>query len=232
MKLLKLFKLETALIKATFVKESKNRFLCEVLINETIELCYVPSSARLENFLIFKNKTVFLTPNPPSAKTKYTLWSVLYRNKHILLNLKKVNSLIELAITNNLLQLGAYESISREKTINSYKCDLFLNSNPNHVIEIKTIICTSKIGLFPTVYSTRAINQLKELKSLLSKGFKVTYILVSLSSSLKEIAINSEYQEFYSEFLDCVHAGMNFLPITLYFEKDTIYLMNTLKIKN
>lgn len=232
MKLLKLFELEAPLIKATFLKESKNRFLCEVLINDNIELCYVPSSARLENFLKLKNKTVFLTLNPPTSKTKYTLWSVLYRNKHILLNLKKVNSLIELAITNNLLQLGPYKSIDREKTLNSYKCDLFLNGQSNHVVEIKTIISTSKTGLFPTVHSARSIRQLKELKSLLSRGFNVTYILVSLSSSLKEIYLNSEYNEFCSEFLNCVHAGMNILSITLYFENNTIFLINNLKIKS
>ena len=231
MKLLKLFELESPLIKATFLKESKNRFLCEVLINGTIELCYVPSSARLENFLKLKNKTVFLTLNPPTAKTKYTLWSVLYRNKHILLNLKKVNSLVELAITNNLLQVGLYESITREKTLNSYKCDLFLSGQPNHVIEIKTIISTSKIGLFPTVHSARSISQLKELKSLLYKGFNVTYIITSLSSSLKEIDLNSESTEFYSEFLNCVHAGMNIIPITLCFESNIIYLVNNLKFK-
>ena len=35
----------------TFIKESKNRFLCEVLVDKKITECYIPSSCRLDNFL-------------------------------------------------------------------------------------------------------------------------------------------------------------------------------------
>ena len=39
-----------------FVRELKNRFLCEVVINGRVEECYIPSSCHLGNFLQLEGK--------------------------------------------------------------------------------------------------------------------------------------------------------------------------------
>ena len=39
------------IVTGTFVKELKNRFLCEVVISGIPTECYVPSSCHLSNFL-------------------------------------------------------------------------------------------------------------------------------------------------------------------------------------
>lgn len=41
----------TNIVTGTFVKELKNRFLCEVVISGIPTECYVPSSCHLSNFL-------------------------------------------------------------------------------------------------------------------------------------------------------------------------------------
>ena len=49
-------------VKGKFVKELKNRFLCEVLIDGIPTECYVPSSCHLSNFLALRGKLVLLLP--------------------------------------------------------------------------------------------------------------------------------------------------------------------------
>ena len=48
-------------IEGIFVKELKNRFLCEVIIDGVSTICYVPSSCHLSNFLSLEGKQVLLS---------------------------------------------------------------------------------------------------------------------------------------------------------------------------
>ena len=47
-------------VSGIFKRELKNRFLCEVVINNQDNICYVPSSCHLSNFLSLENKKVIL----------------------------------------------------------------------------------------------------------------------------------------------------------------------------
>ena len=46
-----------------FLRENKNRFLCEVFIDGAIEICYTSSSSKLKHFITLENKEVILIPN-------------------------------------------------------------------------------------------------------------------------------------------------------------------------
>lgn len=46
-----------------FVRELKNRFLCEVVIGGRIEECYIPSSCHLSNFLAVGRTRCFVASN-------------------------------------------------------------------------------------------------------------------------------------------------------------------------
>lgn len=59
----------TNIVTGTFVKELKNRFLCEVVISGIPTECYVPSSCHLSNFLELRGKQVLLLPTPGSYLT-------------------------------------------------------------------------------------------------------------------------------------------------------------------
>ena len=70
-------------IEGIFVKELKNRFLCEVLINGESTVCYVPSSCHLSNFLDLKGKTVLLIPTQnPKSRTPYALFAVPFKRSY------------------------------------------------------------------------------------------------------------------------------------------------------
>ena len=93
-------------ISGVFVKELKNRFLCEVKIDGKVEECYVPSSCHLSNFLQLKGKRVVLIPTQgKNPRTKYALYAAQYRRNYIILNTSLSNVAIEKGIHNRRFSL-------------------------------------------------------------------------------------------------------------------------------
>jgi len=75
-------------IEGIFKSESKNRFLCNVLVNGKLCECYIPSSSKLSPLVNLKGKKVLLTLNKgTNNRTKYSVFAVQHYRKYILLNL-------------------------------------------------------------------------------------------------------------------------------------------------
>ena len=200
--------LNNNIIIGTFIKELKNRFLCEVNINGKSTVCYVPSSCHLSNFLKLKGKRVILIPTKSNgARTKYALFAVPYKRSYIILNTSMANKAIESNIgSRRFSYLGKRKAIFKEHYIEEYKSDLFIRDT-NTIIEIKSVISTNTYAEFPTVFSERSLKQLKKLLSLLTAGYKVHYIIVSLNPYVKGIEINTE-TEFACLLASCLKLGM------------------------
>lgn len=216
--------LEESPIEGVFVKELKNRFLCEVLINDTPTECYVPSSCRLDNFLDLRGKRVLLLPTRTSkARTKYSLLAVPYKKNYILLNTSKVNRLIADNLGRRFFStLGKRAVVERERQFGSYRCDLFL-PNSNTIIEIKSAISTDSIAEFPTVYSQRTINQLEDISALITNGYKAALIIVSLSPYVKQIHIDTSTL-FFEALKPCIEKGLQLFAVAAYISQDEVKL--------
>ena len=196
-------------IYGTFRTEIKNRFLCSVNIDGKDETCYIPSSCRLSNFIDMTGRTVLLKPiETPNARTSFAVYAVKYRKNFILLNLAQANRVIEAQLKRRYFSfLGARKTVSREYKIGSYKTDLYVHDT-KMLIEIKSTLSFSKESVFPTVYSERAVKQLKEISRLLDEGYRACYVLASLNPCVKEIVINSGVEDYYKTFMECVEKGM------------------------
>lgn len=192
-----------------FISETKNRFLCTVSINgEAIE-CYVPSSCRLENFIPLKGRTVFVVPNQsPKARTRYSVFAVRVGHQVILLNLSRANRIVEEGLRGRRFSfLGPRATVYHERTVAGYKCDLFI-ADTNTLIEIKSLLSLGEIAFFPSIYSERSIKQLSEIYSLLQKGFRVAYLLVSMNPHVRKIQISADDEAFSTLFRGCIERGM------------------------
>lgn len=196
------------LTQARFLRELKNRFICEVELAGQIVECYVPSSCRLANFFELAGKSVFVRPTiSQGARTQYALIAIPYKQSFILLNSSLANRVIEEDIRGRRFSfLGKRGQILREHRVENYKADLFV-ADSKTIIEIKSIISTSKTAIFPTVYSERAIEQLKALRALLRGGYKACYVIVSLNPYVKEIVIDRDASLFLP-LTECVALGM------------------------
>ena len=195
-------------IKGRFVKELKNRFLCEVLIDNVLTECYVPSSCHLSNFLVLRGRPVLLLPTQTrNSRTKYALYAVPYKRNYIVLNTSMANKAIEQDIHSRRFSfLGQRSEIIKEHKVDGYKADLYIKDTDT-IVEIKGAISLTPTAVFPTVYSERAINQLHMLRQLLEKGKRVCFMIVSLHPYVTEIVIDRN-TFFYKELSSCVELGM------------------------
>ena len=201
-------------ISGVFVKELKNRFLCEVKIDGKVEECYVPSSCHLSNFLQLKGKKVVLIPTQgKNPRTKYALYAAPYRRNYIILNTSLSNVAIEKGIHNRRFSyLGKRSNVQKEHSVEGYKADLYIPQTKT-IVEIKSVLSENDEAVFPTVFSERTQNQLKSIQEMLDKGYKVVFIIVSLNPYIKKLTIDIS-TEFYSELTRCIEKGMEIRAYT------------------
>ena len=192
-----------------FVRELKNRFLCEVKIDGKVEECYVPSSCHLSNFLQLKGKKVILVPTQGKhPRTRYALYAMPHKRNYIVLNTSLSNTAIENSIHSRRFSfLGIRNEIIREHCVDGYKADIYIPTSKT-IIEIKSVLSSTDTAVFPTVYSERTQNQLKIIQEMLDKGYKVAFIIVSLNPYIKKITIDKN-TEFYTELTQCIERGMD-----------------------
>ncbi|MFG6117222.1 DNA/RNA nuclease SfsA [Halobacillus sp. MO56] len=220
--------------RGRFLSECKNRFLCKVKVQEEEVECYVPSSSRLQNYLTLDECEVLLTANKsPKARTKYALFAVIHEGQFIILNLNKVNYIIENLIHASMLYSEHEYAIYREKLLdNNYKSDLYLISektNSDIIIEAKGIISDEENTVFPQVNSERSLEQLYKIRDLLKRGREVHYFLVSLSPVIKRV--NFEEDSKYTKLLrECVDEGLKLKTLRLLYNGYKISHDESLKI--
>ncbi len=217
-------------IEGIFIREQKNRFICEVMVEDEIIECYVPSSCRLDNFIDLHGKRVLLLPTvAPSARTRYSLFAVPYKRNHILLNLGRVNSVIERDIKKRCFStLGKRSEVYREYKVSSYKSDLFI-ANSSTLLEIKSVLSLEKSAVFPTVFSQRTLNQLKEISSLMDRGYNAALIIASLSPYVEQIQIDHT-SPFYEALRPCIERGMQLLAVSLHIHQGEVRIKKKINI--
>lgn len=181
-----------------FIAESKNRFLCTVCIDGTEEICYIASSCRLDNFIDLRGKNVLLRRNTgKNSSTQYSVLGVKHKKSYILLNTSWANKAVAADIQSRRFSfLGKKrEEFRKEAIISGYRSDFYI-PNTKTIVEVKSVISTSCIAKFPTVFSERTIHQLSMIEALLSEGFKASFIIVSLNPYVKEIHLLEETECF------------------------------------
>ena len=215
-----------------FKEELKNRFLCIVETNGRDELCYIPSSCKLSNFIEMQGRTVLLRPiQSPHSRTRYEVYAVLAGKRFIVLRLSEANRAIYDSLnTRRFSFLGKREKVIKEYKVEGYKCDLFIEDT-NTIVEIKSILSLNKVAHFPTVYSQRAIDQLKNIELLLDKGYRICYFYISMSSNTTKIIINAEIEKYYQQLKQCINKGLIVKGYSLKYADNELYINKAISIE-
>lgn len=217
-------------IEGIFIKELKNRFLCEVLISGISTVCYVPSSCHLGNFLVLQGKKVLLAPTTtPNARTRYSLYAIPYKRSYIVLNTSIANRAVESSIQRKQFSfLGKRTHFMAEHRVAKYKADLYIEDT-NTIIEVKSVISLDETAKFPTVFSERSLTQLSKLKEILACGYRVHYCIVSLNPYVKRIQILSN-TAFWPMLDECLSNGMTISGHSCHIRDGSVRLENMLPI--
>lgn len=194
------------MITGQFVEECSNRFLCHVLIEGVQTECYVSSSSRLENYITLKNKTVMLVENKgKNLRTQFTLQAAKVKGKWVLLNLNSINELY-LEMLHKGRKYKA-DDIQREKYVNDYKTDFFIEKD-KLLIEAKGILSESSKAIYPVVSCGRAYRQLLAILDLLKAGYSIEYGFVLMNPGITQIELNPREKKIRAIFKECMDLGM------------------------
>ena len=191
-----------------FISESKNRFLCTVKIDGAEEVCYIASSCRLDNFIDLRGKSVLLIKNKGTkGRTKYSVIGVKYKRNYIILNTSWANKAIGSSFLKRRFSfLGKRTDYRAEIDVSGYKADFYIPYSKT-IIEVKSVIATNDMAIFPTVYSERTLVQLKRIAELLGEGYKGYFIIVSLNPYVKAIKLLQD-TEVISQLNECITRGL------------------------
>ena len=217
-------------IKGIFIKELKNRFLCEVNIDGEVKECYVPSSCHLSNFLNLKNKNVILVKTQTkNSRTEYSLFAVPFKRNFLVLNTSLANKAVENSIASRkFAYMGSRKEYFTEHKIEDYKADIYIPRNKT-IIEVKSVLASNKKAVFPTVYSERTQHQLVRIQELLRNGYKVCFLIVSLNPYLESVELDKN-TVFYSEIIKCIDSGLNVKAYTSFLDCEKIKIKKEIPV--
>lgn len=196
-------------IKGTFLREQKTRFLCDVVVDNKDVECYIPVSCKISKLVDLTGKEVVLQPvENINARTKFSVYAARLGRYYVLLNLAEANRVLEAQLHRRYFSfLGKRKKIYREKVIEGYKTDLYIEDTDT-LIEVKTLLSFEEEGSFPSMASIRAEQQLEKLSELLDMGYNVVYNVMSLNSKVKSIGLNNEFRRYCQLFRTCLDKGM------------------------
>lgn len=200
------------ILRGTFCSESKNRFIAIVDVNGVMTECYVPSSAKLDNFIKLQGKRVMLIPTQTkNARTSYSILAVKSNRHNILLNTTLANkAMLHYLNFNGGKKFGRPYEICAEKVVEGYKADIYVEyTRARRIYEIKSVLSTDVDGSFPNVFSERANRQLEMLASMLP-AYEIEYSFVAINPNMRSIHVNPEQKEYHTLFKRCIEKGMVF----------------------
>ena len=212
-----------------FKGEGKFRFHCTVEINGKEELCYLPSNCKLEKLVKLEGKKVLLE-RMESDKFSYYVRAVNYRNALYLLKLQEVNRIINESIQKHIFDfIGKRENIIREKMIEGYKADIFIQDT-NTIIENKSVLTFKQEGTYPTMNSRHVNEQLRRISELLNRGYKVYLFIVGLGVGIKKIKLDETY---FEEGLlhECRNKGMEVVGFNLGYRRGEFYVKGVIPVE-
>ena len=158
-----------------------------------------------------------------NARTRLAVYALKIKQNYLILRTSEANSIIANELKSRRFSyLGKRLLTERECTVEGYKADIYL-PEVQTIIEIKSLITSDSTGIFPTVYSERAIEQLQKIKNLLKRGYRFVYIFVSLNPYVKSIFLSEDIRqsEYKKLFLECVNAGMIYKAYTSKLKEDS-----------
>ena len=174
--------------KAVFMSEGKGRFVCNILYNDEILECYVPITCKLSSLISLADKEVLIRETTKAAKrTKYTLFAVQNDKDYLIVDTGFANHIVKEILT----ETKNGDLFYPEQVVEKYKCD-FYSKTSKTLVEVKSIITTDQVLLIPNMKTQRAIIQLQNICSLLSKGYRAEYFIVAFAPKIEKIEFDTK----------------------------------------
>lgn len=221
------------LIEGIF-KNRINRFIAEVLVNDTLKKVHVANTGRCQELLITGVTVLLRKSDNPNRKTEYSLNYV--KNKGVWVNLISVSA--NEAVYNSLIS-GEIKSIKnpydikKEYSMPGTRMDIYCKSQEMELyIEVKSVTLVKDGFLqFPDAPTLRGSRHLDHLIELKRQGKRAIIIFVGQHPMGKIFKANLENDPVFANKLKEAHQeGVEILAYMASSEIDELKLTNSLPV--
>lgn len=208
------------IIEAQF-KNRPNRFIANVIVNESVETVHVKNTGRCKELLIPGAKVILEKSDNPNRKTKYDLISVYKEN----LGWVNIDSQAPNKVVSEWLVSQDYTRIKPEYVYGDSRIDFYMEKGKQRfLMEVKG--CTLEIdgiGYFPDAPTERGVKHLKELTRAVGEGYNSCVAFVIQMEGINEVRANAAIHRKFAEALcEAKQAGVMVLCLGCRVTVDTL----------
>ena len=210
-------------VAGTFVRR-RNRFVAEVIINDTLETVHIKNTGRMGELLFPDDKVALTCSDNPNRKTKYDLVSV-YKES---LGWVNIDSQAPNKVVGEWLATKDYTFIKPEYKYEDSRLDFYMEKgDQKFLMEVKG--CTLEIdgiGYFPDAPSERAVRHLKELIHAKKQGYHSILAFVIAMPDVTVVRPNMTTHPAFGEMLEeARRAGVDVWYLTCQVTPDSIRII-------
>ena len=210
-------------VSGTFMRRI-NRFVAEVMINDTVERVHVKNTGRLKELLIPGAKVTLQKAAEPGRKTAYDLISV-YKAE---LEWVNIDSLAPNKLMKQWLMDQDFDIVRPEFTFGDSRFDFYMERDgEKYLTEVKGCTLATDLkhgtGLFPDAPTKRGVKHLDELAASAKKGYHCQIAFVIQMNGIRQVFPNDDTQpEFGQALRRAVEAGVEVVCYRCRVEADCI----------
>ena len=219
------------IVKGIFISRP-NRFIANVEINGSVEICHVKNTGRCRELLI-EGATVILEVNDnPSRKTKYDLIAVYKGDKLINIDSQAPNKLFgEWVLEGKMFNDVTY--FKPECNYENSRFDFYLEANGvKTFVEVKGVTLERNgIVMFPDAPTLRGVKHLKELVHAVKCGYECYVVFVIQMSGSELFVPNCQtHMEFALALKDAVDKGVKIIAVDCSVNENEIKIQNHVNV--
>lgn len=211
-----------------------NRFIANVEIDGTNEVCHVKNTGRCKELLIPGLTTVYVQGSDnPNRKTKYSLIGVLKDDKKINMDSQVTNKVVhEWILKGNIFE--NVKLIKPEKKYKNSRFDFYVETeNEKAFIEVKGVTLEENgVVRFPDAPTERGVKHIHELCECLDDGYKAYIIFVIQMKDVLYFTPNDDTHKAFGDALRIAYKkGVQVLAVNCYVSEDSIDICDYVEVR-
>jgi sugar fermentation stimulation protein A len=210
-----------------------NRFIAEVEIDGSIEVCHVKNTGRCKELLVPGAKVYVNQSYNPKRSTKYDLISVWKGDRLINIDSQAPNY-----VFGEYLRQGSFIQdiifVKSEAKFGGSRFDFYFEAGERKgFIEVKGVTLEeNNIAMFPDAPTERGVRHLNELAQCIKKGYETYVVFVVQMQGVKLFTPNNKtHQEFGDALAAAMNAGVNSAAFDCVITEKSMEINNPVPIK-
>ncbi len=202
-----------------------NRFIANIEINGSSEICHVKNTGRCKELLIPGTKVYVQVCDNPARKTKYDLISVVKNGMTVNIDSQAPNKIFHEWVLNSGY-FGKNITIKPEFTYGKSRFDFYIQTETRKIlVEVKGVTLEEKgLAAFPDAPTLRGLKHINELSGCLNDGYEAYIFFVIQMDGMHTFVPNRNTQpEFADALLKARESGVNILALSCCVNPDTVY---------